>query len=230
MSIRSSADAAGMHLVQAILLALLQRERTGEGQQVEVSLYNSMLAMQMQEATMQLMRERELNWALMPLTGCFDTTDGAIVIVGAFKANPLRDICTALELPDLSLEERFSDLVHQTANRDEIRAILRERFACDSTQHWIARLEEQDVLCAPVKDLAGALIDPQTAHNGMLLEFEHPDGIKVQTIASPITMSAAPTSVRHAPPRLGEHSRAVLKELGYPAERIDALTEAGVVR
>lgn len=221
---------AGMHLVQGILLALLQRERTGEGQQVEASLYNSMLAMQMQEATLQLMRDRELNWALMPLTGCFDTTDGAIVIVGAFKTNPLRDICAALELPDLSLDERFSDLAHQIDNRDEIRAVLRERFVSGSTQHWMARLEEQDVLCAPVKDLAGALTDPQTAHNGMLLEFEHPDGMKVQTVASPITMSAAPASVRHAPPHLGEHSRAVLEELGYPPERIDTLTEAGVVR
>jgi formyl-CoA transferase len=220
---------AGMHLVQGILLALLQRERTGEGQQIEVSLYNSMLAMQMQEATMQLMRERELNWALMPLTGCFETTDGAIVLVGAFKANPLRDICAALELPDLSLEERFSDLPHLFEHRDEIRAIIRERFATDSTEHWITRLEAQDLLCAPVKDLAGALVDPQTAHNGMLLEFEHPDGAKVQTVGSPIRMSAAESAVRHAPPRLGEHSRTVLADLGYPQERIDALAAAGVV-
>lgn len=221
---------AGMHLVQGILLALLDRERTGVGQRVEVSLYNSMLAMQMQEATMQLMRERELNWALMPLSGCFETTDGAIVLVGAFKANPLRDICAALGLPDLSTETRFSDLPHLFENRDEIRGILRDRFATESSAYWLAKLEEQDLLCAPVKDLAEALADPQTAHNGMLLEFEHSDGVKVQTVGSPISMGGGGTVVRHAPPRLGQHSRVVLAELGYSEERIDALTAGGVVR
>src|SRR5207245_2559954 len=93
---------AGMHMVQGILLALMQREKTGRGQQISVSLYDSMLAMQMQEASMWLQRKRELNWGAFPLTGVFDTTDGAVVIVGAFKANPLQDICRALDLPDLS--------------------------------------------------------------------------------------------------------------------------------
>src|SRR5436190_13421851 len=95
---------AGMHMVQGILLALLQRERTGEGQKISVSLYNSMLAMQMQEAAMILMRDREVNWAAMPLSGVFGGSDHPLVLVGAFKANPLRDICAALELPDLSLD------------------------------------------------------------------------------------------------------------------------------
>ncbi len=77
--------AAGMHMVQGILLALLQRGKTGEGQQIAVSLFNSMLAMQMQEAAVWMMRGRELNWAAMPLSGVFETLDGAVVMVGAFK-------------------------------------------------------------------------------------------------------------------------------------------------
>ena len=85
---------AGMHLVQGILLALLQRQQTGEGQQVSVSLYNSMLAMQMQEAAMLMMRDKELNWAAMPLSGVFETKDGYLVMIGAFKENP-----TAQHLP-----------------------------------------------------------------------------------------------------------------------------------
>jgi formyl-CoA transferase len=91
---------AGMHMVQGILLALLHRERTGEGQKVNVSLYNSMLAMQMQEAAMIMMADSEVNWAAMPLSGVFDTQDGALVLVGAFKPNPLRDICAALQIDD----------------------------------------------------------------------------------------------------------------------------------
>jgi formyl-CoA transferase len=220
---------AGMHLVQGILLALLHRERTGTGQRVEVSLYNSMLAIQMQEATMALMRDRELNWAAMPLTGVFDTADSALVLVGAFKANPLRDICAALDLPDLSEQERFSDLPHLFDHRDEIQQILRERFAADTTEHWLARLEERDLLCAPVRGIAEALADPQTAHNGMVIEFDHPTGEKVRTVGSPISLSNVRAEVRHAPPLLGEHGRAVLAELGYTAQRIDELVAAGVV-
>ena len=88
--------AAGMHLVQGILLALLQRARTGEGQRISVSLYNSMLAMQMQEAAMHLMRGRELNWAAYPLSGVFETTDGAIVMVGGVQGEPApRDLSRA---------------------------------------------------------------------------------------------------------------------------------------
>ena len=105
--------AAGMHLVQGILLALLQREKTGEGQQVAVSLYSSMLAMQMQEAAVWMMRGRELNWAAMPLSGVFETTDGAVVMVGAFKVNPLLDICRALDIEDLSADARYATLERQ---------------------------------------------------------------------------------------------------------------------
>jgi crotonobetainyl-CoA:carnitine CoA-transferase CaiB-like acyl-CoA transferase len=87
---------AGMHMVQGILLALLHRARTGVGQKISVSLYNSMLAMQMQEAAMIMMKDSEVNWAAMPLSGTFVCSDGPLVLVGAFKANPLQDICKAL--------------------------------------------------------------------------------------------------------------------------------------
>ena len=65
-----------------------------------MALFNSMLAMQMQEAASLMMRNNELNWAAMPLSGVFETTDGAVVVVGAFKENPLRDICNAFEIED----------------------------------------------------------------------------------------------------------------------------------
>ena len=80
---------AGMHLVQGVLLALLQREKTGRGQQVSVSLLDSMIAAQTQEAAAHLMRGQELNWGAMPLSGVFETSDGALVMVGAFKTDPL---------------------------------------------------------------------------------------------------------------------------------------------
>ncbi|MDE2399130.1 MAG: CoA transferase, partial [Burkholderiales bacterium] len=176
---------------------------------VSVSLYNSMLAMQMQEAAMILMRDQEVNWAAMPLSGVFECADQPLVLVGAFKANPLRDICTALGLSDLSADPRFCNLDQQFANKAELQRQFRERFRSAPRDHWLARLEEQDLLCAPVRDLRDVLVDAQTVHNGMVMDGGGP---AFRFIASPITMSAAPVAVRRPPPRLGEHSSEVLKE------------------
>jgi len=101
---------AGMHLAQAVMLALMQREKTGRRQKVSVAMFDSMLAMQMQEVAVWLKDGRELNWGDRPLSGVFPTTDGAIVIVGAFKENPLQLICRALDLPDLSQEAKYADI------------------------------------------------------------------------------------------------------------------------
>ena len=204
---------AGMHLVQGVLLALMQREKTGEGQQVSVSLFSSMLAMQMQEAAMWMMRGRELNWAAMPLSGVFETTDGALVMIGAFKENPLRNICEALEIPDLSTQSKFSTLEDQTEHRDELQEIFRERFATGTTSSWLERLDAVDILCAPVFTLAEALADPQTDCNGMIVDLPPTEGGPVRLVASPINMSAAPFGVRLVPPSLGEHTEEVLDEL-----------------
>lgn len=211
---------AGMHLVQGILLALLQRDRTGRGQAVDVSLYDSMLSMQMQEAAMWMMRKRDLNWGAMPLSGVFETTDGALVLVGAFKENPLRDICTALGIEDLSQKEHLKNLDGQMKCRDELQKIFRQSFARNSTAHWLARLEAQDLLCAPVRSLAEALDDEQTKVNGMVV-----DGL----LAPPIHLSGGGFQVRHAPPALGRHSRDILAELGYDEKRIAALAAEGVI-
>lgn len=200
---------AGMHMVQGILLALLHRARTGVGQKVSVSLYNSMLAMQMQEAAMIMMADSEVNWAAMPLSGVFETQDGALVLVGAFKANPLQDICQALGLEDLSADERFCNLNQQFRNKPELQAMFREKFASNSSEHWLARLEEQDLLCAPVRDLREALVDPQTLHNKILMEGPG-EGQTVRFVGSPIQMSAAPVTLRRAPPRLGQHTQEIL--------------------
>src|ERR1700719_4662112 len=163
---------AGMHLVQGILLALLQRARTGEGQKVSVSLYNSMLAAQMQEAA----------------------------------------ICMALEIPDLSSESRFATLEEQIKHKRELQTVFRERYRTNTTAHWLSRLEAQDLLCAPVRNLREALADSQTAHNEMVLDgYDGEQAMRV--IGSPIRMSRAPVGMRRTPPRLGEHTEEVLAEV-----------------
>jgi formyl-CoA transferase len=220
---------AGMHLVQGILLALLARERTGEGQRVEVSLYDALISAQMQEATAALMRGDDLNWAAMPLSGVFQTQDGAIVIVRAFKDNPLRHLCAALGLPDISGEPEFATLDQQRVNRDKLHAIIRERLAEGTTSHWIKRLERHDVLCGPVRSLTDALEDPQTLHNDMIVEFDHATVGVVRTIGPPVHLSGTPARVRQPAPRLGEHTEQVLRESGLDPAAIDELKAAQVI-
>ncbi|MCW3476080.1 CaiB/BaiF CoA transferase family protein [Limobrevibacterium gyesilva] len=219
--------AAGMHLVQGILLALMQRQQSGRGQIVSVSLYDSMLAMQTQEASMWLMRDRDFSWGAMPYSGVFDTTDGAVVIVGAFKANPLRDICTALGLEDLTQDPRFSSFEHSVANREALHAILRARVATGTTARWIAALEALDLLCAPVRKLGEALDDPQTAINGMVLRAEA--GETIGMVGSPVHMSDDGFALRHVPPQLGGDGEDILREHGFDGTAIAALKAEGVL-
>lgn len=202
---------AGMHLVQGILAALLMREKTGRGQKVAVSLYDSMIAMQMQEAAQWSKHREVLNWAAMPLTGVFETTDGAIVIVGAFKMNPLQDICTALGIPDLSPE--YPTLATQRANKPFLQGTFRKVIATNTSAHWLERLEAVDLLCAPVRSLGEALDDPQTAINGMLCPVDHPILGEMTLLGSPVHLSAAPMTIRHLPPKLGQHTDEVLQEV-----------------
>ncbi len=218
---------AGMHMVQGILMALLQRTRTGRGQRVEVSLYDSLLAMQVLEATMALMGRDALNWARMPLVGTFAAADGEVVLVGAFKPNPLRDICEALDLEDLSADPSFATMADQAANRPRLQALLAAAIGGFTSTEVIERLEAQDVLCAPVRTLGEALEDPHTA--SMIVEMPRPGRAPLRSVASPVHLPDAPAPVHRPPPAPGAGAAEALADYGIAPERIGALTAAGVM-
>ncbi|MFV0253256.1 MAG: CaiB/BaiF CoA transferase family protein [Beutenbergiaceae bacterium] len=220
----------GMHLFQGILLALRARESSGTGQRVEVTMYDSMLHMQMQEACMQLNRGHEVNWGRMPLSGVFATTDGAVCIVGGFTPDPLTHICRALEFAEnLTDRPEFATFEDQMANRSQLQALLAGQIATNTTAHWTARLEAEGVLNAPVHTLAQTLADEQTAANGMILEADHPAAGRFRMLNDPIRLSATPPVVRRVAPRLGEHNVEILTEHGFDQATISQLQQEGIL-
>lgn len=208
--------AAGMLLVQGILFALLARGRTGRGQLVSSSLFDSMLYMQQQEATCLINAGQEINWSRMPLNGHFQTRDGKwLLFLGAFKQEPLRDICRALHLEPLHEDPRFATEAAQMTNRAELQAIFRRRIAELTRAEALAALEGEDILCAPIHTLAEAFADPQVAHNEMVIDIPDPGRGRVAAVGNPVKLSETAARVRRGAPEVGEHTDEILRELGY---------------
>jgi crotonobetainyl-CoA:carnitine CoA-transferase CaiB-like acyl-CoA transferase len=202
---------AGMLMVQGILLALRHRDSTGEGSELGVSLLDAMLTLQQTEATQMMARGRQLNYLEAELIGVLDTKDGALSLIGVFRPNPLRLVCEAMEMEDLSAREEFATKSLRAKNRRALWALLQEVFGPHTTDECIRRLEAHDVLCAPVLKMDAALAQPQVDANQMIVELEHPSGGSFRTVSNPLRFAG--TDLRagmRRPPRLGEHTAEIL--------------------
>jgi crotonobetainyl-CoA:carnitine CoA-transferase CaiB-like acyl-CoA transferase len=227
---------AGLYAKGAIVTALFQRTRTGRGQRIETSLLEGEVSFLVNAATEYLVTGRNATkWGsehpqVVPYKA-FRTADGWLVI-GAGVQTLFERFVKVLGRTDLLTDERFATLADRVANRDHVYAVLDAEVARWTTAELAPRLNEAGVACSPVNDMAGVFSHPQVLHRGMLRHLEHPRYGRVPAIGPAVKYSASDVAAGWtAPPALGEHSRAVLKEwLGIDDRRVDELVAAAVVQ
>ena len=208
---------SGVLLAQGVLLALLERTRSGRGQRVSVSLLNALVAMQMLEAATQLNYDYETRWYERALNFVAECTDGWVTVIGFFRDNPLQLICAALELEDLSARPEWADKLAQAAHKEEIAALLRPAMRKLSVEDCVGRLQDKGVLAAPIQTFEQMLAHPQIEANGLLIEVPVEGEDPMRVVGSPIHLSRTPAEVRRAPPKLDAHREDIRKDDGAGA-------------
>ena len=217
-----------------ILTALLHRERTGEGQRVDVSLLNGALLAHAARLSVFFVtgeepgRQGSAHPYMVPFQA-FAARDGWIY-VAVWVDRLWAPFCAAIERPALAADTRFTTRQDRLQNRSTLVALLEPVFLTRTVHEWMARLEKHDVLCAPVNRYADLRDDPQVRASRMLVVQEHPRAGRLTTLDTPIRFSRTPGGVREPAPALGEHTDAVLRAAGVAPSEIGRLRGLGVVR
>ena len=231
--------AAGLYLAVGVLVALHERQRTGQGRWVQTSLLESMIAMMDFQAARWTIDGEVPEPAgnhhptLIPM-GCFATADGHVNI-GASGGRLLRSFCAVVGLPGLTDDPRFATTASRSANRAELNELIAGRLRTRTTAAWVQALNEAGVPCGPVYRMDQVFADPQVQHLGMTQAVEHPvlgrldiPRNAVRLSASPLGSDSPPT-VRTPSPDAGAHTDEVLAELGYAAAEIVELRAHGAI-
>jgi crotonobetainyl-CoA:carnitine CoA-transferase CaiB-like acyl-CoA transferase len=216
---------------QGIVTALLHRERTGEGQRVDVSLLNAMMLAHAARlpvfwATGQEPRRLGSAHPQLAPFQAFLARD-AWIYVAAWKDDLWPPFCAAVECQELVDDPRFATRHDRMEHLAELEAMLAPRFRERTVAEWMEILEAHDVLCAPVNRYGDLERDPQVRASHILVEEQHPRAGRFRTIATPVVFEKTPGERRLPAPGLGEHTEAVLREAGLGAEEIARLRAAG---
>ncbi|MCI0338427.1 MAG: CoA transferase [Acidobacteria bacterium] len=225
------ADLAGgsMHAVIGILLALQARQRTGEGQMVDVSMMDGSLAMMFVPFAAYLANGTQPKRGAEGLTGryacyhIYETKDGRFLALGALESKFWENACRVLGREDL-IEKHFVD-----DQQAECTAILSEIFRTKTADDWLRAFDGVDTCIALVKDISEMIDDPQVKHRGLIAEIDFPALGRLKQIAPTVKLSATPGELQSPPPLLGEHTSEVLREIGYTDDMVDQLAAEGVI-
>ena len=223
---------AGLHAISGITMALFHRERTGEGQQIEIPMFEAMTSFNFVEHLSGAVFEPPLAPAgyirvLEPNRKPYRTRDGYMVVL-PYNDKQCRGFFEAAGRPDLATDERFANAAARSRNVDQYYGLISELIAEKTTAEWVPLLSQADVPAIPVNTLEDVMVDEHLQATGFFQEYDHPSEGRVRTTAVPLHFEKTPGSAtRLAPPRLGENTRDVLSENGFSDAEISALLESG---
>jgi len=224
----------GMYSTIAVMAALTHRDRTGEGQYIDMALLDVQVAMLANMNTNYLASgNAPKRWGnahpnIVPYQ-TFATSDGHI-IVAVGNDGQYRRFVDVGGRPDLAADERFATNPMRVRHRDTLVPLLAEMVKTKTKQQWIDALESAGVPCGPINNLDEVFENPQVQAREMRVDMPHPTGAKVKLVGSPMKMSATPPRYDMPPPMLGQHTKEVLRELlGQSEAQIAELQEKGIV-
>ena len=223
----------GLLAAQGILLALIGRGRTGQGQKVDVSLLDGVLLSHLarlavyHETGIPLGRYGSGHPNLVPYQA-FRASDGWI-FVAVWRDATWGPFCATIGQPDLAADPRFATSADRVTHRKELEPLIESMLLTRTVEEWMAALSPLDVLCAPVNDYTQLVRHPAVLATGMIVEQEHPRAGRITTMANPVKLEKTPGTIRTGAPALGEHSRDILQEAGLTSAEIDGLAADGVI-
>jgi crotonobetainyl-CoA:carnitine CoA-transferase CaiB-like acyl-CoA transferase len=224
---------SGLFCAIGTLVALLEREESGEGQWVQSSLLQSQVWM-MDFQIMRWLMNKEIpgqtgnDHPTTAATGVYPTADGYINLA-AMGTEMFVKLVTAIGLPELAEDPRFKLLKTRGQNRPALNAAIAVRTKQEPTADWIELLNKAGVPCGSIKNVKETMEDPQVVHLGMAKTIQHPSLGEISVVNHPVIMSRSKREVFTAAPDRGEHNKEVYAEFGVSAVEVDALLQDGAV-
>jgi len=227
-----SDSTAGMYLSFGIVLALLDRERTGAGQWVHTSLLQALIALEDFQAARWLVSgevppQAGNNHPTAIPTGVFRTTDGHINI--AASGALYERLCKAIDAPELIKHPDYADFKLRSKNRDALNREIEARTAKRSSNEWIEALNKAGVPCGPIYTMDKVFADPQVQHIGIAQPVHHPQLGDIRLVGQGVNLGSGPAKMRTPAPDRGTHTAEVLRELGYDDASIRNMQQRGIV-